>query len=117
MRRRCAPLARFLTLLVAVSQLAAPSLASIADAALERESERSPRAAAHVESHGSPQCPRLHPADCALCQFLTAPASATRPALTVPTSDAALAVCPEARLGARTGSRFVLALPRAPPIA
>ncbi|MFL5575530.1 MAG: hypothetical protein ACJ79S_06130 [Gemmatimonadaceae bacterium] len=108
-------LARLLTLLVALLQIGAPPLASIADARLERESERSPRAAAHVESHSSPQCPRVHPADCGLCQFLTALATPGRAAASVPASAAALAVCPEARLGARTGSRFALALPRAPP--
>ena len=108
-------LARFLTIFFAALQLAAPSVASVADARVERESERSPRAAAHLEVHGSSQCPRVHPTDCGLCRLLTAHASPAAPPPTIPVADSSLAACPEARIGARTGNRFAFALPRAPP--
>src|SRR5439155_1014833 len=35
---------------------------------------------AHVESHTTSACARIHPPDCALCRFLTAPLTPLRPA-------------------------------------
>lgn len=65
-------IARFCWLLAALLQLVLPGAAAWVDARVEQES-RSPRAASHVESHQTSQCPRVHPPDCALCQYLTAP--------------------------------------------
>jgi hypothetical protein len=63
-------------LLGAVLQLFVGPFAAVADARLESES-LSPRAASHIESHGTPQCPRAHLADCALCQQIASSLSLT----------------------------------------
>jgi hypothetical protein len=70
-RRRFSTAARLWVLIAALGQAAMPGIASIADA--------SPSAASatatirpHIESHGSPKCPRVHQEDnCALCQFVS----------------------------------------------
>jgi len=49
-------------------QLALPAAATVADARLEAESAR---AHAHVESHATAACPRLHPDNCPVCQYLS----------------------------------------------
>jgi hypothetical protein len=69
-------LSRNCWLLGAVFQLIAGPVAAIADARLEAES-LSPRAVSHIESHGTPQCPRVHLADCALCRQIASPLSVT----------------------------------------
>jgi hypothetical protein len=69
-------LSRNCWLLGAVFQLLAGPFAAIADARLEAES-LSPRAVSHIEAHGTAQCPRAHPADCALCQQIASPLSVT----------------------------------------
>lgn len=50
-------------------QLAVPGAAAWADARLN-EGSTGP---AHIESHSTPVCARVHPADCALHRFLTTP--------------------------------------------
>jgi hypothetical protein len=68
--------ARSCWLLGAILQLLVGPVAAIADARLESES-LSPRAVSHIESHGTKQCPRAHPADCALCQQIASSLSVT----------------------------------------
>ena len=51
----------------ALLQLVLPPFAAAADAGLERESQR---VHAHVESHGTRGCPRVHPSDCIVCRVL-----------------------------------------------
>jgi hypothetical protein len=112
-RHRSSPI-RLVTLLFALLQLALPTLASVADARLERESE-SPRAAAHVESPGGSTCPRIHPADCALCQFVSA-AGAAPPRPPAPAPAPALGAAPDGDLVPSAGyAVHPVALPRAPP--
>ena len=67
--------ARVWAIVWAVMQLALPAVATYADAGLERESERS---SAHVESSSRASCPRVHPADCALCQLVFRTAEPTQ---------------------------------------
>ncbi|HXY32530.1 MAG TPA: hypothetical protein VEI06_17635 [Gemmatimonadaceae bacterium] len=62
-------LARLLWSAFAVLQLAGPAAAGLADARLEAASNRS--LGGHIEDHSTPQCPRVHTGDCALCRFLT----------------------------------------------
>src|SRR5258708_39723325 len=57
-------------LVAAVCQLLLPAV-SVADARAEAESLRS-APAAHVEATGAKGCPRVHPADCAVCRLLAA---------------------------------------------
>ncbi|MEO8620881.1 MAG: hypothetical protein ABI625_07440 [bacterium] len=62
--------------LAALLQLVLPAFATVADARAEAESRG---ASAHVESHGTPRCARVHPADCVVCRVLAggaAPSSA-----------------------------------------
>lgn len=108
-------LARLFTLVFAVVQLAAPSLASAADARIEAAGERSPRAAAHIESHGSSDCPRVHPADCALCHLVHAPAAPAARAGELQFGDSFVAARIEAPFGLHGRDRDPLTLPRAPP--
>ncbi len=63
-------------LLAALLQLALPGVAAVADARLDAAGSH---ATAHVESHTSNSCARIHPPDCAVCHFLTAPALTARP--------------------------------------
>jgi len=69
--------ARSAWLLAAALQLALPGAAALADARLDAAWAH---ATAHVESHTTTSCARLHPPDCAVCHFLTAPALTGRPA-------------------------------------
>ena len=75
---------RFGWLLAALIQLVLPTFASVADARAEVVSV-SRDAAPHAEATGSAKCPRVHPADCVLCRFLSIGATASnRLALSVP---------------------------------
>ena len=53
----------------AVLQFALPTVATFADARLERESVSGP--ASHVESSSDASCHRVHPTECALCQVVS----------------------------------------------
>lgn len=60
-------LTRFLTLLLAAIQFAAPALASVAEGWFSR---RVADPQSHVEQYGQNDCTPPHPADCAICRFL-----------------------------------------------
>ena len=70
--RRSTRLTRALTRVTILLQLLLPTVVSIADARLERDAMTA-RAYSHVESNTGEDCVRIHRADCALCQHLTAP--------------------------------------------
>jgi hypothetical protein len=53
----------------AVLQFALPAAVTLGDAHLERESAGGP--ATHVESGSGKSCRPVHPANCALCQFVS----------------------------------------------
>ena len=99
-------------LLAALLQLALPGVAAVADARLDAAGSH---ATAHVESHTSNSCARIHPPDCAVCHFLTAPALTARAMLL--RLDAAAREAP--RPVGPTGTAHALARPhpqpRAPP--
>lgn len=59
---------RFLTLLLAAIQFAAPALVSVADGAFAKQ-VRDP--GMHVESTGSTDCTPPHASDCTVCRFLS----------------------------------------------
>jgi len=67
---RRSPAVRAVWLLGAVLQLALPGAAAWADARLDGAGTH---ATAHFESHTTQSCARIHPPECALCHFLTAP--------------------------------------------
>jgi len=80
---RRSPTLRAAWLLGAVLQLALPGAAAWADARLDAAGAH---ATAHIESHTTKSCARIHAPDCALCHFLTIPAltgAAMRPGLHV----------------------------------
>jgi hypothetical protein len=107
--------ARLLWVLLAALQLVGAGAAAIADARLEAAS-RSAVAPVHVEDHSSTRCPRVHPADCALCQFVTR-ALATPPK--APPIPAALAIrTPVETERPVTAAHAIARLPlsRAPPL-
>ncbi|AHG87881.1 hypothetical protein J421_0344 [Gemmatirosa kalamazoonensis] len=110
-------LLRGLSAVLALLHLLVPPLVGIADARLEAEAARSGRAIVHVESHGSPTCPRVHPTDCALCQVVALLATPSRAACALPTATIALAAPVATALGRPTVGRHTLALPRGPPTA
>ena len=64
-------------LIIAVLQLVLPGAAALADAQLDAAGAH---AKAHIESHTTSACARIHAPDCALCHFLTAPLVPRRPA-------------------------------------
>ncbi|PYO70070.1 MAG: hypothetical protein DMD69_00850 [Gemmatimonadetes bacterium] len=68
---------RSVRLFTALLQLSLPGAAAWADAQLDSAGAH---ATAHVESHTTSACARIHPPDCALCRFLTAPLTPLRPA-------------------------------------
>jgi hypothetical protein len=59
--------ARFLTLLFAAIQFAAPAVASVAEGSFSR---RVIDPASHIEAHGQKDCLPPHAADCAMCRYL-----------------------------------------------
>ncbi len=64
----------YLALLAAV-QLSLPGAVAWADARLDTAAA----GPAHVESHSTSACIRIHPADCAFHRFLSAPLATGRP--------------------------------------
>jgi hypothetical protein len=65
-------------LIAALFQLLLPTFASVADARAEAASIRY-ASLEHVESTGASGCPRVHPADCVVCQALATGARIVRP--------------------------------------
>lgn len=61
--------------LLAALQLSLPGAAAWADARLDTEVA----GPAHIESHSTSVCIRIHPADCAFHRFLSAPLATGRP--------------------------------------
>ena len=55
-------------LLLTLLQFSVPAAAAWADARLGE-----PSGPAHIESHSTDACPRIHPTDCAFHRFLSAP--------------------------------------------
>jgi len=109
-------LLRRLALILALLHLMVPPLATIADARVERDVVRSGHPTVHVESHGSPKCPRIHPTGCGLCQVVATLATPPR-SQHVPPLVARAVVPPVAQwLGERAAAGSTPALPRAPPI-
>jgi len=61
--------------LLAALQLSLPGAAAWADARLDSAAA----GPAHIESHSTAACARIHPADCAFHRFLSAPLATGRP--------------------------------------
>jgi len=67
--------ARGALFLLAALQLSLPGAAAWADARLDSAAA----GPAHIESHSTAACVRIHPADCAFHRFLSAPLATGRP--------------------------------------
>lgn len=111
------PRLRILALTFALLHLLVQPFATLADAWVHREAALAGPPTVHIESHGSPDCARVHPVDCAFCSVATTLAIAPplRPELP---GAARMAPMPAQRLiGAADAGRVTTALPRAPPVA
>jgi hypothetical protein len=106
------PHVRACWLLAAALQLLLPGATAWADARLDAAGAH---ATAHIESHSTSSCARVHPPDCALCHFLTTPLVPRRPT-TLRLAAAGARVAPPAEPARllRTLSRLH-PQPRAPP--
>jgi hypothetical protein len=95
--RRHSPTVRTLWLLGAALQLALPGVATYADARLDALAAV---ARPHIESRTTTSCTRIHPPDCALCHYLSAPLARRQPmALALgATTDRALVLFAPVRL-------------------
>ena len=103
---------RAFRLLTALLQLSLPAAAAWADARLDSAGAH---ATAHVESHTTSSCARIHPPDCALCHFLSTPFTGRRAAaLRLATSDAR-ATRPVEPAPVRSARARYFPPPRAPP--
>ena len=103
---------RVFRLLTALLQLSLPAAAAWADA---RPDVAGAHATAHVESHTTSACARIHPPDCALCHFLSAPFTGGHTAaLRLATSDAR-ATRPIQPVPPRGAVPHFFPSPRAPP--
>jgi len=68
---RFSPAVRIWILVAAFAQAVMPGVASVVDASSGAASATT-AVRSHIESHGSPKCPRVHQEDkCALCQFVS----------------------------------------------
>ena len=98
----------------AVLQLALPQLAMFADARLERESEAT--RATHIESSTRATCRPVHPAECALCQFVSRVATPAQAVACPVVVTAAVRPPAAARIDAATNARSHLPPARGPPL-
>jgi hypothetical protein len=99
-------------LLAAVLQLLLPGAAAWADAQLDAAGAH---ATAHVESHTTSACARIHPPDCALCHFLGAPFTGRHAAALHPATSDARATRPVEPVPVRSALARFFPPPRAPP--
>jgi hypothetical protein len=67
--RQLSPARRGLIALLAIAQMAAPAIVTVADARLAAQSGGAQQV--HVEDHTGRGCRPAHPDDCALCQLLS----------------------------------------------
>ena len=102
-------------ILWAVLQFALPAAVTIGDARLERESVG--LTLTHVESASGKACRPVHPANCALCQFVTH-TSALADDSGAPTLVTAASPTPPSAAQTRASAVLArLSLARAPPLA
>ena len=105
-------LTRAFRLCAALLQLLLPGAAAQADARLDAAGAH---ATAHVESHTTSACARIHPPDCALCHFLSAPFAGHRAAALRPATSDARATRPVEPVPVRSARARFFPPPRAPP--
>ncbi|HEV7837955.1 MAG TPA: hypothetical protein VGO75_07820 [Gemmatimonadaceae bacterium] len=117
MVRRFSSTFRTWVFVAALVQAVLPGVVSVADASAFRDSG-SASVQSHIESHGTPHCPRVHQEEkCALCQFVAG--ATARPAAEPPLEFAQTGTF--ARFPHATDRYDWLAdgapsLPRAPPV-
>lgn len=106
---------RLFAALVAVLQLALPAAVSVADARLDAQSYTT-ATRSHVEDQSSTSCPRIHPLECALCQFLSS-GTGTPAAAVLPYASRRDISCPAEAVVRRVATAAgALPLSRAPPL-
>jgi hypothetical protein len=110
--RRNSPAVRTLWLLGAAFQLALPGAAGYADARLDALGAA---ARPHIESHTTKSCTRIHPSDCALCHYLSAPLARRQPMVLAPGATADQILFPAAPVRVAGARSRPHPQPRAPP--
>ena len=98
-------------LLLTLLQFSLPAAASWADARLG-EKNNGP---AHIESHSTDGCARIHPADCALHRFLTTPLAGYVATVLSLRDGAGITWIPRATANAHFARHLTLPDSRAPP--
>jgi hypothetical protein len=89
---------RFLTLILAALQFAAPAIASVAEGSFSQQVADS---GSHIEAYGLNSCTPPHSADCAICRFLTGNAS-DAPATAAPVIAREVPVADDVTVAARS---------------
>ncbi|MDP9206190.1 MAG: hypothetical protein M3P12_12190 [Gemmatimonadota bacterium] len=114
---RFSPALRIWILVAAFAQAIMPGVASIVDASSGAASA-SVVVRPHIESHGSPKCPRVHQEDkCALCQFVSGVlAPSAEPAPLSLQQSSTLRVIGTRPQSPKWLTQGAPSLPRAPPI-
>jgi hypothetical protein len=107
-------LARLLWLGSALLQLLLPGAAAWADA--REDLPATGPEATHFESHTADSCPRIHPPDCALCHFLTAPWTPAEQVRFAVSLVAPRVAAPAVRALTHRVGRLSHPQPRAPPV-
>lgn len=108
------PFRSAIALLFAVLHLAAAGGASIADGKAEAQAAAS-AAYAHIEAHGTAECPRVHLEECALCRILQAGSERPGGTMGVVMVGAGASGGPRFVAEVRRQSRRGPVRPRAPP--
>ena len=117
MVRRVSAFVRGWIFAAALAQAGLPGVISVIDASAAGDVATA-AVRPHIESHGTPKCPRVHQEDnCALCQFVSGALAATPHAAPLPLNKAgALRVQALRRESPTWPSDGAPSLPRAPPV-
>ena len=117
MVRRVSTLVRSWIFAAALAQAVLPGVISVVDASAAGE-VASAAIRPHIESHGTPKCPRVHQEDnCALCQFVSGVAAPVpHPAPLLLNQSSAIRVAAVRRESPTWLADGAPCLPRAPPV-
>ncbi|HKN58051.1 MAG TPA: DUF2946 family protein [Gemmatimonadaceae bacterium] len=116
MARRVSACVRGWIFIAALTQAALPGVISVIDASAAGDVATA-AIRPHIESHGTPKCPRVHQEDnCALCQFVSGVLAPTPNTAPLPLNESsALRIKTVRRESPTWRSDGAPSLPRAPP--
>jgi hypothetical protein len=108
--RKCSLSVRIALLLLALVQFSVSGAAAWADAKIGENA-----GPAHIESHSTDVCVRIHPADCAFHRFLSAPLAASPATIVRLREGHGVRWTPTTRERSRSAADLTLPDSRAPP--